>query len=65
MRVSTRGRYALRLMLDLARISILSELHGYYLVMVKGSKIGLEQHGDRLLVASDESNFIFSSEGKA
>ena len=24
-----------------ARISILSELHGYYLVMVKGSKIGL------------------------
>lgn len=26
-----------------ARISILSELHGYYLVMVKGSKIGLDK----------------------
>ena len=24
-------------------ISILSELHGYYLVMVKGSKIGLDK----------------------
>ena len=26
-----------------ARISILSELHGYYLVMVKGNKIGLDK----------------------
>ena len=26
-----------------ARISILSELHGYYLVMVKSSKIGLDK----------------------
>ena len=26
-----------------SRFSILSELHGYYLVMVKGSKIGLDK----------------------
>ena len=26
-----------------ARVSILSELHGYFLVMVKGSKIGLDK----------------------
>ncbi|WP_461883716.1 FeoA family protein [Fusicatenibacter sp.] len=26
-----------------AKVSLLSELHGYYVVMVKGSKIGLEK----------------------
>ena len=33
-----------------ARISILSELHGYYLVMVKGSKIGLDHRAFALLI---------------
>ena len=33
-----------------ARISILSELHVYYLVMVKGSKIGLDHRAFALLI---------------
>ena len=43
---------------------------GYAPFVVTGIRLffsgqNLEQHGDRLLVASDESNFIFSSEGEA